>query len=178
MYGLYCPQYTTSGAVTRYYARGSCSSDGSGNCYKLTGQATYYIGNSACPGSGCTSSSYYSGYSACTWIPAFHAPTTCTYSANPAVSQITINWNDPNTAEDGYYIEKSTDGGAFANLTTTAASVVSYPDSSVSVGHTYQYRVRATLGSDYSEWCTTSIGNFQIGSFKFEGVKMEGLKID
>jgi len=178
MYGLYCTQYTTSGAVTRYYASGSCSSDGSGNCYKLTTQVSYYTGSSACPGTACSSGSYYDTVSTCTWIPAFHAPSTCTYEATPSISQITINWNDPNTAEDGYYIEKSTDGGAFANLTTTAASVVSYPDSSVSVGHTYQYRVRATLGSDYSEWCTTSIGNFQIGSFKFEGVKMEGLKID
>jgi len=106
------------------------------------------------------------------------APTTCTYEATPSINQITINWNDPNITEDGYYIEKSTDGSAFSNLTTTAANAVSYADSSVSVGHTYQYRIRATIDAGYSEWCTTSLGNFQTGSFKFEGLKMEGIRID
>ena len=40
-------------------------------------------------------------------------------------------------------IERSTNGGAFAQIGTTAAGVSSYVDGSVSPGTTYSYRVRA-----------------------------------
>lgn len=106
------------------------------------------------------------------------APTTCTLALNPNNSAITINWNDLNSTETGYTIEKSTDGGAFASLTTTAANATSYENnSSVSTGHTYAYRIKAAGAVD-SEWCVTATLTLGSGAFKFEGLKMEGIKID
>lgn len=80
-------------------------------------------------------------------------------------SQITINWVDTNTTEDGYRIERKVNAGSFTLLTTKAANSVTHDDSTVSNGNTYQYRIAATLGSDLSPWCTTNIVNLQLNHF-------------
>lgn len=107
------------------------------------------------------------------------APTSCRLEENADDSQITVKWNDNSSTETGYEVEKSTDGGAYSNITTTAASATSYADSSVSSGHTYQYRIRSAYsGSLYSEYCYTPLLSLQIGNFRFEKLKIEGIKID
>ncbi len=80
-------------------------------------------------------------------------------------SQITINWTDTNSTEDGYRIERKVNAGSFTLLTTKAADSISHVDSTVSNGNTYQYRIAATLGSDLSPWCTTNIMNLQLNHF-------------
>ncbi|GAG76382.1 unnamed protein product, partial [marine sediment metagenome] len=93
---------------------------------------------------------------------------------------LTIEWSDNSDNETGFEIDKSTDGGAWVDLTTTAANGTSYEDedSSVSNNHTYQYRIRAKATTVDSDWCTTAVVNLGTGSFKFEGIQMEGIKID
>lgn len=91
---------------------------------------------------------------------------------------LTIEWSDNSDNETGFEIDKKTDGGAWADLTTTAANATSHEDSSVSDDHTYQYRIRAKATTVDSDWCTMAVVNLGTGSFKFEGIQMEGIKID
>lgn len=66
---------------------------------------------------------------------------------------IRLTWTDNSEGEDGFSIERDTDGGGFVVIDTVMAGTESYLDT-VDVGHTYTYRVRATsaaLGdSEYS----------------------------
>lgn len=96
-------------------------------------------------------------------------PPPCTLKKADDNSSITIQWTDNNTVEDGYTIEKNTDGAGFSALTTTASNVASFPDNTVSSGHTYAYRVRAftTVGSQTSDWCTSATLSLQLGNFRF-----------
>ncbi len=107
-----------------------------------------------------------------------NAPTGCLLEEHREDSQIIVKWNDTNSAETGYQIQRGTDGAAFADLITKAADSTSHTDSSISGNHTYRYRIRAEKSGVYSDWCNTSELNLGQGSFKFEGVKMEGVKID
>jgi hypothetical protein len=68
-------------------------------------------------------------------------------------TQIALNWTDNATNEDGFKIERSTDGVAFTQLTTVGPNATGYPDNGLAIGTTYYYRVRAfnTVGnSTYS----------------------------
>lgn len=64
-----------------------------------------------------------------------------------------LTWTDNSEGEDGFSIERATDGGGFTEINTVTAGVETYDDSP-EIGHTYTYRVRATsatLGdSEYS----------------------------
>ncbi|RJQ37386.1 hypothetical protein C4559_03745, partial [Candidatus Microgenomates bacterium] len=103
-------------------------------------------------------------------------PSSCMAVKDNTNTQITIRWLDQTSSEDGYYIEKKTDGGGFTNLTTKAASSTTHVDTSVPSGHSYQYRVRSKMGSDYSDWCTTATLNFT-GNFMLNGLKLNGLQL-
>ena len=77
------------------------------------------------------------------------APTGLTLTVTSA-SAITLNWNDTNSAETGYVIERAVDSDGFIQIgTPTAANVVSYGDTGLSTGHVYRYRVKTVnnLGS-------------------------------
>ena len=105
------------------------------------------------------------------------SPASCMAIKNNQNTQITINWLDRTSSEDGYYIEKNTDGAGFTNLITKAADSVTHVDSSVSSSHSYQYRVRSKTGSDYSDWCTTTAINLATGNFKMNGLQLNGVQI-
>lgn len=108
-------------------------------------------------------------------------PTWCTLEKGPGNDQIIINWDDPNSSETSYQIDKNTNGSWAATpyYDTTVANIVTYTDStSISAGNTYAYRVRAKLDASYSDWCYTVALTLGSGAFKFEGLKMEGVKID
>lgn len=66
---------------------------------------------------------------------------------------VRLTWTDSSEGEDGFSIERDTDGGGFVEINTTAAGAETYDDSP-DIGHTYTYRVRAisdALGdSEYS----------------------------
>lgn len=102
----------------------------------------------------------------------------CGYTKNDASNSIAVNWLDLNTGETGYQVQKSTDAGAFADLANVGAGVTGTTDNTVSIGHTYQYRVRARYTGFDGNWCTTSTMSLQSGSMRFEGVRMEGIKIN
>ncbi len=72
------------------------------------------------------------------------APDTLVANAISA-KEIDLTWADNSSNETGFIIERSTDGVNFSPLTTTAANVTSYADtSSLAFSTTFYYRVRAT----------------------------------
>lgn len=92
---------------------------------------------------------------------------------------IKIKWLDQSTSEDGFTIQKKTDGGAYSDLLNLSAGTTAHTDSAVSSGHSYQYRIAPFVtGPIYGTWCETSTLDLELGSIKFEGIKMEGIKIN
>jgi len=67
--------YTASGSTTKTVGSGTCTSDGTGNCYKLTGGSSYYTGNGVCGSGGCGSGTYYTGSTTCQ----YYAGAACNY---------------------------------------------------------------------------------------------------
>jgi hypothetical protein len=84
-------------------------------------------------------------------------------------NKLIISWNkNSNPPVVVYDLEKSINGGNFTTLITTPADVSSYTDNSVAENNTYQYRVRASDGTNTTSWCTTNPYSLYIGSFIFE----------
>ncbi|MBC7783064.1 MAG: fibronectin type III domain-containing protein, partial [Burkholderiales bacterium] len=58
-------------------------------------------------------------------------------------TRIDLSWQDMATDETAYKIDRRLAGGAWLQITQTAANVISYSDTAVTAGNTYEYRVRA-----------------------------------
>ncbi len=95
-------------------------------------------------------------------------PPSCTVDKGDNNTSIIPQWTDIYSAETDFTLEKNTDNGGFTSLTSPAANATSYTDNSVSSGHTYQYRIKANLGSNSTEWCTTSQISLQTGFFNLD----------
>jgi hypothetical protein len=68
-------------------------------------------------------------------------------------SQIDLQWQDNSDNEDGFKIERSSDGTNFNQIATVGAGVTTYPNTGLAPSTTYWYRVRAFNAggdSDYS----------------------------
>jgi hypothetical protein len=69
--------------------------------------------------------------------------------------QVQLSWMDNAVDETGFIIERSDDGGAFAQIDTLAAltgtGIVTYLDATVQPGHTYEYRVYTLNGGGSSD---------------------------
>jgi len=67
--------------------------------------------------------------------------------------QVTLNWIDNAAGEDGYRIERKEGvSGQWSEVSTTGPDVRSITDSNVQLGATYQYRVRAFRGTEFSPY--------------------------
>jgi titin len=74
-------------------------------------------------------------------------------TATKASGGVQLSWYDNSWNEDGFTIERSSDGGAtWGTLDTAAADSYGYLDATASVGATYKYRLKATNGTDESAW--------------------------
>ena len=70
-----------------------------------------------------------------------------------STSELTLNWTDLSDTEDGFRIERSTDGVSFSEVNVVTANAAVFSDSGLAALTTYFYRVRAfNVGglSDYS----------------------------
>jgi Galactose oxidase-like, Early set domain/Fibronectin type III domain len=65
-------------------------------------------------------------------------------------SQINLGWSDNSGDEDGFAIERSTDGINFGQIATVAANVTGYSSGDLNASTTYWYRVRAYRGTSFS----------------------------
>ncbi|MFK7001344.1 M43 family zinc metalloprotease [Flavobacterium oreochromis] len=122
-------------------------------------------------------------------------PTNLTSSINKNI--IVLNWTDKNTTEDGFYVEKSINGGAYQIITTLTPNTSTYSDNSINGGTTYKYRVNAYKGteksgysnettiitpSDYIDYCKVNskntyeyIKSIKLGTFSnLSGADIEG----
>jgi len=75
---------------------------------------------------------------------------------------VDITWSDNSMGEDGFKLERSTDGTNFSPLQTLPRNSTSYSDESVAQGTTYTYRVKAfnwvsQNGSFYSNTSSTEV---------------------
>ncbi|OWP85439.1 hypothetical protein BWK59_00240 [Flavobacterium davisii] len=70
---------------------------------------------------------------------------------------VILNWNDKNTTEDGFYVEKSINGGTYQIIKTLIANTSTYTDNSISSGISYKYRVSAYKGSEKSGYSNETI---------------------
>ncbi len=84
------------------------------------------------------------------------APTALTATPYPALPQINLAWTDNASNETGYVVERSVNGGAFVQIASPGVDSVSYTDTSVTPGNTYEYQVAADNGvmSNYSNVAT------------------------
>jgi len=83
------------------------------------------------------------------------APTNAAANATSSAT-IAVSWDDNATSEDGYEVERSTDGVNFSLIATTGANASSYADSGLSGQTQYYYRVRAFNTSGPSSYSNTA----------------------
>jgi len=105
-------------------------------------------------------------------------PQACLLEESHLDNSIILKWDDPNIVETGYEIERDESVAGFSSFLTTAANVTSTTDNSISPDNSYQYRVRALLGANATDWCTTPLLQIETGSLLLEGVRGEGLQLD
>ncbi len=109
-------------------------------------------------------------------------PYSCTINESSNDTYLTPNWKDNSNDEDGFQIEKNTDGGGFTFLTNVGANITGYQDNSISANHTYTYRSRAfriDLGSTvFSSYCNYPTLDLHTGDLNLEGLNIEGFNIN
>lgn len=82
------------------------------------------------------------------------APSSVSASRN-SDAKATVSWTRGTGADTTYtriYVERSTDGGEYAELGYVAGTATSYSDTSISENHSYTYRVRAWNSTGYSAY--------------------------
>lgn len=71
-------------------------------------------------------------------------------TGTPAVSSLTVNWNDNATNETNYVLERSNDGTNFTVIATLPANTVSYNESGLTPNTQYYYRLKAINATESS----------------------------
>jgi len=83
------------------------------------------------------------------------APTNL-YADAPACDQIDLSWTDNSDNEDGFEIERRTDGSNFTQIDTVGANVNTYNDTALAEETQYWYRIRAYNDAGDSDYSTTA----------------------
>ena len=92
-----------------------------------------------------------------------NAPSNLTSTANSS-SEIALSWSDNSSNEDGFSIERTTDGGSFSVIATTAANATSYSNTNLTSNTAYSYRVRAFSGNTNSSYSNTATATTSAGT--------------
>ena len=72
-------------------------------------------------------------------------------------AQVNLSWTDTANNETGFVVERSDNGGGFAVIATLpGADIVSYIDTNVASGNTYEYQVAATNATGTSGYSNTA----------------------
>jgi hypothetical protein len=91
----------------------------------------------------------------CTTAPAAPAGFTATGVDGPTID---LAWTDNTAVEDGYEMQRSTDGVTFSHLSDLSANNTSSHDGSVTSNTTYWYRVRAKKDGGFSDFSNIASG--------------------
>ncbi len=84
------------------------------------------------------------------------APTSLVAAAQTPGPRINLTWADNSSNETGFVIERSVNGATFAPLTTVAANIRTYADTTVVASTTYAYRVAAVNAAGQSTYATSA----------------------
>ncbi len=129
-----------------YSATGAYFSGGAYSSGALTAtNSVYTYTNGAFPTSSFNNTNYWVDVNFTTAAPTITAPaapSALTATAN-STTQVTVKWTDNSINETGFYIERSTAGGAFTQIASVAAGATSYINTGLTAGTAYSYRVRA-----------------------------------
>lgn len=82
-------------------------------------------------------------------------------AASLHAADLTLRWDDTNTVETGYAIERAPAGApatAFVEINRVGPDVTSYKDSNLPAGTTFQYRVRAFDATRFSPYSNIGVG--------------------
>ncbi len=79
-------------------------------------------------------------------VPTAPTALAATRSTSKPSSAVVLTWRDTSLNEDGFYVERSADGVAFARVSTRDLNSTSYTNSGLASGKKYWYRVRAFNG--------------------------------
>lgn len=71
-------------------------------------------------------------------------------------TQANLSWTDNAINEDGYRIERSTNGGAFVEIGSKIANETTFSATGLSSGSIYSFRVRAINNAGYSAYSNTA----------------------
>lgn len=86
------------------------------------------------------------------------APSSCSASRS-SDTRAKITWTNGSTSttkpRSSTKVERQTDGGSWAQVTSVGSSVTSYTDNTISANHRYRYRVRAYGSGGYSAYSTS-----------------------
>jgi hypothetical protein len=82
------------------------------------------------------------------------APTSLAAAASG--TSITLSWSDQSSNEQSFVVERSTGGGAFAQVGTVGANVTSFTDSGLAASTTYTYQVKAVNAVGSSGYSNTA----------------------
>ena len=84
------------------------------------------------------------------------------WSAWAGVGKLDLIWTDNATNEDGFAVEKHagacTPAVVFAEISRTAANVLTYADTNLPAGSTWCYRVRAFNAAGFSAFSNEAAG--------------------
>ncbi|MFZ2193779.1 MAG: carboxypeptidase regulatory-like domain-containing protein [Candidatus Moraniibacteriota bacterium] len=86
-------------------------------------------------------------------------------------SEIKIYWTDNSNNEEGFKLERKKDGDSFEVIATIAANSGSYTDSSLDPETKYIYRIRAYLGSFYSNYSSESNTTTDMPNITIESIE-------
>ena len=72
-----------------------------------------------------------------------------------SVALVALVWVDNSRTETRFEIQRSIDGGSFADIASPSKDATAYSDAGVSAGLSYRYRIRACNGSGCSAWSSS-----------------------
>ncbi len=127
----------------------------------LTASTKYYYRVRASNGTG--DSDYSNIADATTQAPPVTAPAAPSGLTATTASSTTINlsWTDNSDNEEGFRIERGTDGTTFTGIGTTAANTAIYSDTDCNASTKYYYRVRAYNSAGNSTYSNTATATTQ-----------------
>ena len=85
----------------------------------------------------------------------FRAPSALSATVLSA-NEVELNWQDNSANEEGFQIERSTDGTNFSLLATTLQDIETYTDNSAVASTVYYYRVRGVENATHSSYSNTA----------------------
>ncbi len=107
-----------------------------------------------------SNSSGFSNVASATTLAPPAAPSNLVATA-ASTSRINLSWTDNATYEQGFKVERSSDGVNFAQIAVLAANAASYANLSLAAGTTYHYRVRAYDGPNHSGYSSVASATTQ-----------------